>query len=142
MKTYVSVNLEDYWMGRDSRYRGEWTQEIRANAATLLHRVNALLAHMDEGVVFDKHPNGTLVSSGWRPAAVNASVPGAAVKSKHMTAQAIDLYDPDGEIDDWCMDHLDKLEQCGIWIEHPSATKGWSHMQSVPPRSGKRVFYP
>ena len=48
----------------------------------------------------------------------------------------------EGEIDAWCMDHLDFLAEAGLWLEHPSATKGWCHLQQVPPKSGRRVFYP
>jgi hypothetical protein len=59
-----------------------------------------------------------------------------------MTGQAIDLADPDGDLDEWCLEHPDMLELYGLWQEHPSATKGWAHLQSVPPKSGKRCFYP
>lgn len=142
MNTTPIITGLDYWQGRDSQYRMDWSEEIKRNADDLLLRVNLLLPFM-VGVDFETHPvTRSLVSSGWRPPSVNAGVPGAATRSKHMTGQAIDLFDPDGDLDAWCMDHLDKLEQCGIWLEHPSATKGWSHMQSVPPKSGKRVFYP
>jgi hypothetical protein len=133
--------MSDYWMGRDSQHRGELTNIIQYEAMILVNRVNTLLDIMD-GVTLDTLVNGSLVTSGWRPASVNLRTPNAAVKSKHMVGQAIDLYDPDGEIDDWCMAHLDKLEAIGLWLEHPSATKGWCHLQSVPPKSGKRVYYP
>lgn len=133
--------IMDYWMGRDSKYRGEMTGQIRANAADLLRRVNTLIDLA--GIALETSPaTGSPITSGWRPAAVNAAVPGAAPRSKHMTGQAVDLYDPEGDLDNWCLAHPDKLEQCGIWLEHPSATKGWSHMQSIPPKSGNRVFYP
>jgi hypothetical protein len=61
-----------------------------------------------------------------------------------MTGQAIDIYDPDGDLDDWLMtiEGLAALEALGLWIEHPSATKSWSHLQTIPPKSRRRVFYP
>lgn len=127
------ITLQDYWMGRDTQYPDDLTPEIEANAAELIARVNKLLESFGED---------RMVNSGWRPPAVNASVRGAAVKSKHMLGLAVDLADPDGELDDWCMDNLGELERVGLWLEHPSATKNWCHLQSVPPRSGKRVFYP
>ena len=34
------------------------------------------------------------------------------------------------------------LKDLGLWLEHPAATKGWAHVQTKPPRSGRRVFYP
>lgn len=128
-------------MGRDQQYNTDWTLEVRNNAKMLLLKVNQLIDLMPFDLEINPKTNSP-VSSGWRPARLNANVPGAAPKSKHMLGLAVDLYDPEGEIDDWCMDNLGSLEQCGIWLEHPSATKGWSHWQCVPPKSGKRVFYP
>ena len=55
---------------------------------------------------------------------------------------AVDLYDPYGEIDKWCMDNKTVLAEFGVWLEHPDATPGWCHLQVVPPRSGNRVFRP
>jgi hypothetical protein len=95
------------------------------------------------GLTVESSPaTGSPISSGWRPMAVNARVPGAAPRSKHMSGQAVDLYDPEGDLDDWCMAHQDRLAAAGLWLEHPSATKSWCHLQSLPPKSGNRVFYP
>lgn len=135
------ILITDYWMGRDSKYRGELTGQIRANADDLMRRVNALFDPAE--ISLENSPvTGSPITSGWRPPAVNAGVPGAAPRSKHMTGQAIDLYDPEGDLDDWCLAHQDRLAAAGLWQEHPLATKGWLHLQSVPPRSGNRVFYP
>jgi hypothetical protein len=61
-----------------------------------------------------------------------------------MTGQACDLFDPEGDIDDWAMSEPGQkvLTDLGLWLEHPSATKGWRHVQSIPPMSKRRVFYP
>lgn len=137
------IALHDYYQGRDSRFRGELTLEIQHNAAETVRRVNLLLAEMAlDGLMPEANADGSLVNSGWRPAAVNVGVPGAAVRSKHMTAQACDLFDPEGELDVWCLKNQWRLDAIGLWLEHPAATKGWCHVQTVPPRSGKRVFYP
>ncbi|MDP2786628.1 MAG: D-Ala-D-Ala carboxypeptidase family metallohydrolase [Pseudomonadota bacterium] len=137
------IALHDYYQGRDSKFRGELTLEIQRNAAETVRRVNSLLAAMaDDGVVPEVDAAGSLVSSGWRPSTVNARVPGAAVRSKHLTAQACDLFDPEGELDAWCMQNQQRLAFIGLWLEHASATKGWCHIQTVPPRSGTRIFYP
>lgn len=136
-----ALRLEDYWMGRNDTHPDDLSPEIVRNATHLLRRVNTMLALVQ--MVIEPHPvTRTPISSGWRPPSVNANTPNAAPRSKHMTGDAVDIYDPDGELDDWCMEHLDILAECGLWLEHPSATKGWSHLQQVPPRSGKRVFYP
>jgi hypothetical protein len=131
------ITLDDYLMGRDKIYT--ISHEQVANAQVVVERVNLLLSYY-----YKDHPDADKpkVNSGWRPPQVNAKTPGAAKKSKHMTCEAVDLDDDDGALDDWCMDSLNHLERCGLWMEHPSATKGWCHLQIVPPKSGKRVFYP
>lgn len=137
------ITLSDYWMGRDKLYSTQLNPAIESNALTLLACVNKLLESCP--ISLDLHPvNKTHVSSGWRPPTVNANTPNAAVNSKHMTGQAVDIYDPDGDLDSWLMssDGQRKLVELGLWMEHPSATKGWSHLQSIKPRSGNRVFFP
>lgn len=131
-------------MGRDKSHPGDLTSEIDANSEITIERANRLLTDAQAaGVELEESPRtGSIVSSGWRPPSVNKNTSGAAPRSKHMTCEAVDIYDPDGTLDDWCMDNLARLEAVGLWLEHPSATKGWAHLQIAPPRSGKRVFYP
>ena len=138
------ITLTHYFMGRDKKYAADLGHDIREAAAKTVSQVNLLLGQAKEqGVTLELHPStGTLVSSGWRPPAVNKATPGAALRSKHMTGHAIDIYDPDGDLDEWCLNHLHALESLGLYLEHPSATKGWCHLQTLPPRSGNRVFYP
>lgn len=132
------ITLEDYFV-RMSRAE-QPSQEVRDNAAALLPLVNTLLIRAAaDGIECAIEPK---VNSGWRPAAFNATVPGAAVNSKHITGQAIDVADPDGMLDDWCVRNLEVLAELGLYLEHPLSTKGWTHVQSVPPRSGNRMFYP
>lgn len=142
----MRITVDDYLMGRDKEYPGECTDVIRANAVVTVQRVNNLLAVLEaDGVEVEASPHTkTPVSSGWRPAQVNASITNAAVRSKHMSAEACDLYDPDGLIDDYLMSEAGQrvLTSVRLYLEHPSATKGWCHVQAVPPRSGRRVFYP
>lgn len=127
------ITLEEYYMGRDKKYPDQLTDELRLNAQDTVDKANQLLARFGES---------RKVNSGWRPPAVNAAIPKAAKKSNHMRCLAIDLDDDDGDLDDWCMSNLSVLEELGLWMEHPAATKGWCHVQTVPPRSGRRVFYP
>lgn len=139
------ITLEHYWMGRDLEYRSELTDEIVRNARVTVERVSRLLelAAADCGFRPECSPqSGTPVASGWRPAAINATVPAAAPKSNHIIGAACDIYDPRNDLDAWCMSHLAVLETVGLWLEHPSATEGWCHLQIFPPRSGDRVFYP
>lgn len=122
-----------YWMGRNETHKEDLTAEIVTNAAILIDRVRKLLEAFGEE---------RAITSGWRPPSVNANTPGAAIKSKHMTGQAVDLADPDGDLDEWCFENQDLLQQFELWLEHPAATKNWCHLQSIPPKSGKRVFWP
>lgn len=127
------ITLKDYWMGRDVQYASELTDEIIANAMRTVEKANSLLTTFGE----DRD-----VTSGWRPSAVNKATLGAAFASKHMTARAIDISDPEGDLDEWCLANPSVLANIGLWQEHPASTKGWCHVQIVPPRSGNRVFYP
>lgn len=142
----MNITLTDYWMGRDETYPLAMTLDIRQHAQRMVALTNDLLTRLlAAGVQLHTNPKtGTIISSGWRPPAVNSATAGAATNSKHMTGDAIDLYDPDGDIDNWLTgpDGQATLAHIGLWMEHPSATKGWAHVQSLPPRSGNRVFYP
>lgn len=121
-----------------------WTREIEVNARQLLITVNALQEFMiANGVAFPINPaTNSNVSGkrygGFRPPETTVG----AARSNHKRALAIDLFDPVGKIDAWCMAHLPQLEAFGIWIEHPERTSKWAHWQIVPPASGNRVFYP
>lgn len=142
------ILMSDYWMGRDRTHALALSTEIRRNAEVTVRLANELLAlARRDAITLEVHPrHGALVSSGWRPPAINAGTAGAAVNSRHLTGQAIDVYDPDGDLDEWCLAQADladgALARLGLWLEHPAATKGWCHLQTVPPRSGRRVFYP
>jgi hypothetical protein len=125
-----------FWHGRDVLYVHELTKEIRANARETIRRVNLLLIRA--GFAERK---GHDSRSGWRPRAVNAATPNAAPLSKHLLALADDVEDNDKAVQQWCMVHLDVLEELGLWMEHPRDTPTWCHLQTVPPKSGKRVFY-
>ncbi len=124
-------------MGRDKEYPDDLTTDLRINAQETVIRINTLLGYFGES---------REIISGWRPPAVNAATKGAAPLSKHMTCEAGDVRDHEGDLDAWCMDHPDVLEKIGLWQEFPGQTKGWCHLQIVPYRSWKpgkpRWFYP
>ncbi len=141
-KSAAALKLADYYMGRDQLHRSELTRELRANARDIVRRVNQLLKRAAKQVPLRDAGITATVSSGWRPQTINATVPGAAKNSKHIYCLAIDLDDRDGRLDAWCMVNLTALEELGLWLEHPEATPGWCHLQTRPPRSGNRVFYP
>jgi LAS superfamily LD-carboxypeptidase LdcB len=133
------LTVSDYWMGRDAAYPDLLSNDLRAAATETVARANLLLSAY-RSLTKDEEPRR--VNSGWRPPSVNAATPNAAPRSKHMSGHAIDISDPEGDLDEWCMDNPEILQTIGLWQEHPSATKGWCHVQTIPPKSGKRVFYP
>jgi uncharacterized protein YcbK (DUF882 family) len=61
--------------------------------------------------------------------------------SKHLTGQAVDISDPDGKLMLWVKANYGLMETFGLWMEEPDNQKR-VHFQSVPPKSGKRFFYP
>ena len=132
------------------QYLGKWnsekyvTKDIETNALTLLMTVARLQEVMEkDGVKFPINPStksqisGSLYG-GLRPASATVG----AAKSAHKLGLAVDIYDPHEEIDNWLMSHQPLLTALGIYIEHPSATKGWSHWSIKAPKSGNHVFYP
>lgn len=140
------IDLAQYLMGREREHGHLLGSDLRRNAAITIDLANRLLVlAKTAGVSLEASPRtGSIVTSGWRPPAINAGIANAAPRSKHISCQAIDLYDPDGDLDEWLMTMGGRLalEDLGLWLEHPAATKGWCHVQTVPPRSGNRVFYP
>jgi len=142
----VNLTLADYYRGRDKQFASELTDAIRAAAQLTVVRANVLLAtflQLTNIPAWEPNPEtGTFVNSGWRPAAINAATPGAAQHSRHLTGEAVDLYDPKGLLDSWCLAHQQQLAGLQLWLESPAYTPGWCHVQIVPPASGARVFIP
>lgn len=143
------ITLEQYFGGRRETHPTECSPGIEANAARSVPLFNALIAAGEaDGVVFPVQPAGDFagsqLASGWRPPSINGKTPGASATSRHMTGEAADLYDPTGAVDAWLMSPRGQtaLVRIGLWMEHPDSTPGWAHVQTVPPRSGNRVFRP
>lgn len=124
------ITRDEVLMGRDKD--SPLTKELETNLTKLLMALNAFRKIYGKPMV---------VSSGYRPEAVNAATPGAAKHSNHMICLACDFKD-DGKLDQYCVDNQDVLEKCGLYLEDPAHTPGWTHLQCVPPRSGNRIFIP
>jgi len=141
-----TISLSDYLTDFPERYPDQFSKEIKENAIILLNKVNKLVTLVRKPFNFSWS-----VTSGWRPAAYNASI-GGSLRSRHITGEAIDLHDPDF----WLQRHLtienpDLLRVCDLAMEDPAycmyenadkSRGGWVHLQSVLPRSGNRVFIP
>jgi hypothetical protein len=139
----LPITIEQY-LGPHSM-SADATPEIRGRAAQLLEKVNAalLLAEQD-GVRLFKNPFtgghvGGRGNGGFRPR--NSSV--GAPSSRHKSAEAIDLYDPQRELATWSLNNEARLEALGIVaIEDPRWTPSWVHWQIVPVPSGRFAFVP
>lgn len=134
------ITLKDFYKGRDLLFSDQLTDAIQKESSVTVERVNLLLTKYR---METRDYSNRIVTSGWRPAAVNAATPGAAKKSNHMLGKACDIADGDGKLDVWLMtlQGTIALEDCSLWHEHPRDTEGWAHVQTVPPGSGKRHFY-
>ena len=122
------------------------TPEQEANAVHLLAHVNAYLADYvaDGGVLTIDPDTGTYISGakggngdgGFRLPNSTTGAP----KSKHRSAQAVDVSDQDEALDVWTTD--EKLAEHGLYRESPLATITWCHLQNVAPGSGNRTYFP
>lgn len=137
----MTITVSQYFMGRDVTYKCDLTPQIQLNAVETTRRANLLLDRFYAANP-DAYTRG--VNSGWRPAAVNCKVTGAARLSNHMLAKAIDISDEDGELDKWCLspEGFEAMTEIQLWLESPESTPRWCHVQIVPPGSGHRVFRP
>lgn len=122
------------------------TDAIKANVSELQRRVNALL----DDLGWTAHRD---VTSGFRPAAANASA-GGAKKSAHMNGEALDLLDDAKQslaraimLDAETHGYQSLLHKHDLWLEHPDHTKGtrtnWAHLDMKERRDRPvRVFKP
>ena len=150
------ITEPEYWKDRESRYRLECTGEIRDNGLKTITCINELVAlfEAETGLKRDK------CTSGWRPKSVNDATANAGKASNHLTAKAGDIFDnateADGDYDrafaQWCVNNPQRLAECGLWMEDPRWCAFWNektnrwdywvHLQTVPPKSGVRIYIP
>lgn len=136
------ISHEDYfgiWYGHPDE-----TTEVRLKVADLLPKVNDLLQlAVNDGIPLAINPKTQSYVSGetyggFRP----QDCPIGAPQSAHKLGMAVDIYDPENEIDEWCMRHQDILKRLGLCMESPEATPRWCHLSTKMPKSGKTVFHP
>tara|TARA_R100001086_G_scaffold250083_2_gene193465 strand:- start:1470 stop:1910 length:441 start_codon:yes stop_codon:yes gene_type:complete len=136
MKLYFSRS--EILMGREKQ--APLTPEMDQNLNQLIKALSVVRA---------AYGSPMHVSSGYRPASINAAV-GGSKKSAHQDCQAADIIDEDGLLANWVMNNLDILEQAGLYLEDPRYTMvinkdnkvkvQWVHLQLRP--TSRRVFIP
>ena len=121
------ITIDEVLMGRDKAT--PLTPEQWRNLADLMGRINIIRAAYGKSLS---------VSSGYRPAAQNAAA-GGAKQSSHMSCQAVDFRDTDGEFAKWCLANMDLIKKVGLFLEDPKHTPTWVHLQTRPTRNNPFV---
>lgn len=134
---WIMISMSEYL----GPHKFEKAEHIQASGLLLRLVAPLLEAARAAGVKLQKNPaTGSLVSGetfgGYRP----QSCPIGAPKSAHKAGEAVDVYDPQNELDNWLTD--EKLELYRLYRENPGYTKGWVHLTTRAPGSGKRTFIP
>lgn len=114
------VSSYEILMGRE--VDSPLNEEQWRNLCDLLPRINLIRFHYNKPMY---------VSSGYRPPSINARI-GGAKRSAHLLCKAVDFKDTDGSLAQWCLDNIDFIKSCGLYMEHPDFTKGWVHLQTIP----------
>lgn len=116
--------------------------DIQSNLMVLLERINRIR---------DAYGKSMTVTSGLRTKEDQiriykakgitdpAKIP---MKSLHLSGGAVDISDPNKELQAWCLKNEFVLANVALWCEHFSATPNWVHFQIQPPKSQNRFFMP
>ena len=123
----MAISKSEILMGREVQY--PLNPEQQKNLDILLVKMNK---------VRDAYGKPMSVSSGYRPAAINAGVSGAAKNSSHTLCMACDIKDPDGSVRKWVLANLQLMKDLGLWIEDFRWTPTWVHFQIRP--ASRRIF--
>lgn len=125
------ISVDQYLMGRIKPE--DLTPEQIANMNTLIPKVNELL---------ERYGKPLTMNSGYRTKEDQLRINPKAPNSRHCEAAAIDIGDKDHSFRYWVLMHLDYLIELGLYLEDPSHTASWIHLQCTPPKSGKTIFIP
>lgn len=133
------ISMEEILRGKKLE---EQTEEVQANLSKLLEKLNSVRSAYGKPMV---------ITSGLRTREDQIRIYSARgvddiskipMGSKHISGEAVDFFDPKGELKAWIMKNLSIFEDLGIYFESFDATPNWVHMQMVAPKSGIRFFKP
>jgi len=120
----------------------ELDESIQSNLYELLNRINKIRTAYNKPMI---------VTSGLRTMEHHLAIYAAKgitdkskipMRSNHLYGRAVDISDPDRELQKWIENNVPLLEVVGLWCESFLFTKTWVHMQFNPPLSGRRFFIP
>lgn len=120
------ISRSEVLMGRDQEY--PLTNQLEQNLNSLLHALNKFRSAYGKPMS---------VSSGYRPGKYNVAA-GGAKNSAHLLCMAADFRDVDGSIKKFCLENINLLEECGLYMESPKDTPTWCHLQIRPTKN--RIF--
>jgi len=134
------ITIDQYFQDKDRR-------DVHVlNARNLLGKVNTLLSKSDAYKYWIDPDTDTQISGakggsgdgGYRAYNSNTGAPSSA----HKSGLGIDIYDPERILAQWCVNNQDELDRNGLYCEDFRWTPGWCHFQSIPPKSGHRIYIP
>jgi uncharacterized protein YcbK (DUF882 family) len=117
-------------------------ENIQSNLYELLHRVNKIRNAYGKPMV---------VTSGFRTMEKHLAIYAAKgitdparipMRSCHIFGKAVDISDPNRELQKWVSANVPLLESAGLYCESFVFTKTWIHFQINAPASGRRFFMP
>ncbi len=111
---------------------------VISNAKETARRVSMLLTSFSSS---SKEHYERRVRSGFRDVESNR-IAGGAKNSAHLWGMAVDLEDVDRKLSQWCLQNIDLLKHFQLWIENPSKTPTWLHVQTRFVSSRSQVFEP
>jgi hypothetical protein len=133
----IMITKDQLFIGRNH------TSEQDISAQNLLSKVNALLYEYqaDTGHELPINPHtGTLISGVTEGGFRLPECPQGAPNSSHKEAKAVDIFDPNDDLDTWVTDEI--LTRYDLYREAPSETLSWCHLSTRSPKSGHRTFFP
>ena len=122
------ITHSEILMGRDKE--SPLSPEQKANLDRLVVAVN---------IIRQAYNRPMKVSSGYRPGVYNLKA-GGAKRSAHLTCEAVDFGDVDGQLAAWCTKNVQLLEKAGLYMENSEFTPGWVHLQTR--TTTNRIFIP
>jgi len=109
-------------------------KELLPNMSALWGAMNTLRFYYNEPM---------LVTSGYRTPIEQRRINPSAPNSAHTVFQAVDVYDPDKYLWNWCIENLENyVIPLGLYLEEKLYTPKHVHFQTRAPSSGNRIFRP
>lgn len=128
----MRFTLEELLQAGSHKWKKSEVDDITLrNLEDLIRKVNAL-----------NYPDPMRASSCLRSIADQKKINHKAMGSSHLYGAAVDISDPTGNLAKWLTMNSQLLTYNGLWMEDPKHTKGWCHLTTYMPKSGKRFFIP